>query len=897
MAKLSSDGKYVTVESGDTLSEIAEKYAGGVSKVSQLQAINKIQNKNLIYVGQKIYLTGSSSGSTSGSTTNTSSNSVRIEHFGLQSGTDRTVFASWSWNKSDTDHYQARWYYATGDGVGFLGTDDNVTLKHSVYTAPQNAYKVQVYVKPISKKKTVKKSDGSTYETNYWTADWSEPKDYFFSDNPPTTPPTPTIKQDGCKLTASVDNLDVYATSVEFQLAKNDSSFIERTVDVKARSASYTFTLGIGNTYKVRCRAISGNKKSEWSEYTTKYDTPPSAPSQITSIKAVSSTEVQLEWSAVKNATTYKVEYTTETRYFDTSSNVTSVSIDAKVANSATIPNLTSGDEYFFRVRAENNNGESAWTSIKSIIVGKTPTAPTTWSSVTTAIVGEDVTLYWVHNSRDGSSQTRAKLRVYINDVLQSIPVIENSTDEDEKDKTSFYVLPTSNMGEGAVIRWSVQTMGVLPEYGEWSVERTIDVYSKPDVDLEITNSDGDSLQTITNFPFYIKTLGDSASHIQIPIGYHINIVSNEIYETIDNVGNQKIVNIGESIYSRFFDTSEMLIFELSAGNIDLQNGISYTLSCTVSMNSGLTGQASKEFTVRWTDELYSPNAEIGIDENNYSAIIRPYCTNDTITYYKVDNSSGEYIKTSNAINSVWSERTEDVTTTTGEQVYFGTTDEGEEVYYCEVRDSNLVEDVSLSVYRREFDGTFTEIATGIKNSDSTFVSDPHPSLDYARYRIVATVESTGAISYYDIPSYPVGGKAIIIQWDEEWSTFETYEEADPLANPPWVGSLLKLPYNINVSDRNDLDVALVEYVGRKRPVSYYGTQLGETSTWTTDIPKSDTETLYALRRLRNWPGDVYVREPSGSGYWANIKVTFSQNHREMKIPVTLELTRVEGGM
>ena len=43
--------------------------------------------------------------------------------------------------------------------------------------------------------------------------------------------------------------------------------------------------------------------------------------------------------------------------------------------------------------------------------------------------------------------------------------------------------------------------------------------------------------------------------------------------------------------------------------------------------------------------------------------------------------------------------------------------------------------------------------------------------------------------------------------------------------------------------------------------------------------------------------GDVYVREPSGSGYWANIKVSFSQAHKEVVIPVTLELTRVEGGV
>ena len=62
------------------------------------------------------------------------------------------------------------------------------------------------------------------------------------------------------------------------------------------------------------------------------------------------------------------------------------------------------------------------------------------------------------------------------------------------------------------------------------------------------------------------------------------------------------------------------------------------------------------------------------------------------------------------------------------------------------------------------------------------------------------------------------------------------------------------------------------------------------------DIDKADEETLYALRRLKTWMGDVYVREPSGSGYWAYITVSFSQVHREMVIPVTIDITRVEGG-
>ena len=72
---------------------------------------------------------------------------------------------------------------------------------------------------------------------------------------------------------------------------------------------------------------------------------------------------------------------------------------------------------------------------------------------------------------------------------------------------------------------------------------------------------------------------------------------------------------------------------------------------------------------------------------------------------------------------------------------------------------------------------------------------------------------------------------------------------------------------------------------------------MGSSASWSTEIPKNDIDTLYALRRLAIWMGDVYVREPSGSGYWANITVSFSQKHKTTTIPVSLSVTRVEGGM
>ena len=82
---------------------------------------------------------------------------VRIKTFGLQNGTDRTLFVSWTWSKKYTDHYTVRWYYETGNGVWFVGQDNDEKYKQSTYNAPSNAKSVKVQILPVSKtKNTIK---------------------------------------------------------------------------------------------------------------------------------------------------------------------------------------------------------------------------------------------------------------------------------------------------------------------------------------------------------------------------------------------------------------------------------------------------------------------------------------------------------------------------------------------------------------------------------------------------------------------------------------------------------------------------------------------------------------------------------------------------------------------
>lgn len=742
------------------------------------------------------------------------------------------------------DGFYVAWFYGTGDGIWFKGSEIErvaAEIKYSLYNPPSNASDILVHVTPISKTRKVNGVD-----TAYWTAELGQTT-YSMIYAPPDKPSTPSVEVDKYELTATINNVtDGRTDEIQFEVYDGSTLFNTGTSVVKAAMASFKCAVNAGGSYRVRARAANytgpqQTKKaySDWTEFTSPATTIPSTPSAITQIRGASSTSVYLEWAEVNSADSYEVEYTTNVNYFDGSSETTTVSnIEF---NHYTVTGLESGDEYFFRVRATNDKGSSGWSEIKSVVIGKDPAAPTTWSSASTVIVGDPLNLYWVHNAEDGSRQTYAEVEITVGDDVQTETIHteppSDEEEEDEEEKAYSYAVDTSKYTEGTKIKWRVRTAGITKTYGDWSIQRTVDIYAPPTLELNITNKEGGIINVLQTFPFFIKGLAGPKT--QEPIGYHVTITANSSYETFDSIGRAKIVNAGDSMYSKYIDTSDPLLLEMTPSNIDLQNGIEYTVTVTVSMNSGLTAIASKTLEVSWTDETYPLDAEIAIDTNTYVAYVTPYSRDE---------------------------------------------------------DGLAIENLSLAVYRREFDGTYTEIASGLDSAKNTVVTDPHPALDYARYRVVAVDNSTGAVTFYDPPGYPVGGIAVILQWDEVWTDFDA-SNTDVRAVPPYAGSMLMLPYNIDVSDDVTPDVSLVNYIGRDYPVSYYGTAIDSKSTWNMAIPKTDVETLYALRRLQIWKGDVYVREPSGSGYWANVGVSFSKKHNDLTIPITLSITRVTGGM
>lgn len=955
-----------TVKRGDTLWGIATKYASSISgnttnaKINTLVKINNIKNRNLIYVGQVIKFSDSSNPSNNSSANN--NKKPTISGFGLRSDdtSGRNMIVNWSWKKDKTEGFTIRWkQYLNGKWVGSdsnieypdsATTDAAKDLYHqSTFTADGEATKVAFQVRPYYK---------SNNEIKYWSAsegDWSDEKQYDFSENPPLVPGTPNVKleNDGVTLTMSLSNIDakkLEAVSVKFNIVKDNKSSVHTSDPVKINATSnyvsYQYKVALGSEYCVRACTVSSKKKtSGWSEFSSNVGTKPSAPSKIKTCKkskdaADGTISVFLEWAAVTAATHYVIEYTTDERHFDNPTGSVTSATTADARTSLEIFGLAVGADYFFRVRAVNDNGESDPSPVVSVAIGEPPAAPTTWSSANSAYVGENMELNWTHNSADGSRQTYAQLSLQINNGNWTTYTFKNTTNEysgEQVDATNFtYGQALSYKGtlrvkmdttkaalQDAKIVWKVRTAGVSNEFSDtaWSVERTIYIYEKPTLVLsmvkDLADKDGTIVEDLDSFPFYIRGNVDLDSYeIQRPVGYHLRVVADEYYETVDDAGRSMVINPGDAIYSKYFDTEDVLIVEMSANNINLESGITYSVYCAADMSTGLSVEQSYQFSVNWVDVEYAIDATVEVNDDAYTAIITPYCVNSTIYFTVADTSAfsvgsryqvGDFVvvvsgidrdsgtvicgfDTTTPYNSLW----EDVSQT-GALILISDESTNHIDYTAWTIDNAFVENIELAVYRREYDGTYAEIATRIPN-DGTAITDPHPSLDYARYRLVAKDTVTGAVTFCDMAGYPVHASAVIIQWDEEWSTFDVNDDS-ATDGPEWTGSLVKLSYNIDVTDNRKREVALVKYAGRENPVSYYGTQRDETSSWNMSIPKDDKATIYALRRLSLWSGDVYVREPSGMGYWANVTVSFNQKHKEVTVPITIDITRVEGGM
>lgn len=227
----------------------------------------------------------------------------------------------------------------------------------------------------------------------------------------PSKPPTPTITaktSTGFTWSFAVPGDDGGSplTTFNHQVATNSTfTAIVSSFDDATSPASVT-GMSLGTTYYIRYRAVNAIGGGAWSDTVsvTTYDVP-SAPGTPT-LGTETTTGVPLSWSVPTDngglaITGYQVQRATNSGF------TTGLATSDITGTSATIGPLSSGTNYWFRVRAKNDAGYGAYSGVRSTATVPTaPTAlndtsetPTTFTLNWTAPTGNGITGYEIQQS------------------------------------------------------------------------------------------------------------------------------------------------------------------------------------------------------------------------------------------------------------------------------------------------------------------------------------------------------------------------------------------------------------------------------------------------------------------------------------------------------------------
>jgi len=214
-------------------------------------------------------------------------------------------------------------------------------------------------------------------------------------------------------------------------------------------------------------------------------------------ISAGAMLNLTMTWTENVDANEYEIQYTNYDYDWALVEKVQSITTDQH----SYILQLQNGGHYRFRIRAKNDAGNSSWYETDKSF-GLAPLAPTTWSDVTRKLNDGSFMLYWKHNSRDSTREIKAELVIRPeNEPEKTITVSRQNQDEKDWYKNNVYELDTRFYLTSTTVFWKVRTCGESGEYGEWSIEKEIQIYAQPGIQSWLQND-----TTYINYPLGVNT-------------------------------------------------------------------------------------------------------------------------------------------------------------------------------------------------------------------------------------------------------------------------------------------------------------------------------------------------------------------------------------------------------
>lgn len=792
----------------------------------------------------------------------------------------------------DVEYRIGSTWYELGNGTQSVPTDSTAGGYYTyVFSAPNNLScdSVRFRVTPVAKtravtrtyktktytikKKKVKKSTSvqtTDFQVAYFTAGWSGYKEaqapavldaaYQTTDeqkrqqaeeelermSTPERPDAPSVDIDGDTATITFGTVREPATSVSVFMRSDAGPWSEllsvsleaarsRSDDPEAVESAQT-VLTPGHAYDF-CVAAYNSNAGSWSPYSEPAGVKarPSAPESLDA-SAYSSTEARL---AVGGGGTvgesYKVYYSEFQDAWDLDHGIQEYTPGARWNPAGTefvVSSLDAGKEWFFRVVAVNATGESELSPVASTVLASDPEAPTMLALPRAARLGETVEVGWTHNCEDGCAQVAAEVAVEIAGQITTLTATTGSSVQVDAEALGAT--------DGADVSVQVRTKGMTGVWSPWSEPASFSVWVPPTITVSAECPAGAVGQgtPMTSLPLDVTMTSQSGSGQRVATWTLDLSTAADIRSYVETNGEYRYLPAGTSMATVVVDASDD-DFDAAEQHVSLGadagafvTGAVYLLSASALYDNGLTATAELQFTFESDYSLPAPDATVDI-YGDWTAAIYPVCA---------DSETGE-----------------------------------------------RVEDVTLAVYRIDAYDVLVPIASGIPN-DGRCVIDPHPDFGECRYRITANHAGTDAVSVNDLEPVEVPAERILIQWDET----AIPEDGDPEAAVVASSETLELANDVTIQEGSAKDVTYSGYAGQERPTADYGTDPGLTGGWTARFPRVlGNDVLRQLRKLEAWMAPVYVREPYGSGYWANADVNVSQPPSSAYSSVSLTITVV----
>lgn len=513
------------------------------------------------------------------------------------------------------------------------------------------------------------------------------------------------------------------------------------------------------------------------------------------------------------------------------------------------IDGLDSGKTYWFSVRRKNGSGESGFATdgggeeCVSCVVGTTPAAPTFATQGGAFVLGGPLEVSWTHNCEDGCAQQKAEVHVYYGDKAAGASLWDGKPMMAEyavEGPAQVFQVPTDGWADGKHVSVEVRTCGIAGTWSEWAGGLEFGVYAEPSP--TVVPMQGDAAVTdsspLSALPLKLVLNGGSASMDVVEWAVGIEPESSLEYTADD--GEEDTLSAGEVMYQAYLDGTDpgfgakSSTLEVSAADGVFISGVVYLVRATAIYATGVSVDGvTARFAVSYAGDLPAPTATVVAD--GLSCTIVPECRD---------------------------------------------------------AEGALVDGVTLAVYRIAYDGESVRIASGMANSGSSACTDWFADMGGSTYRIVAEKASTDEHTASTVEA-ETPADYIAIDWGERISIED--DDGNVVGSE---ANRIILRKNVKTSEKYSPDSSLQEYIGRMHPVKYAGTQVGQSASWSASIKRGvDDQMLDQLRSMAVWNGQFYVREPSGAGYWADVKVSgIDSSSEKIARDIKLEITQIEVG-